>query len=637
MKNTSRVDPVSQSLEKEVSYLQPLNDDRYYNILEKIDLTLLPITKKKLITPYLTRYRQQQIGKYGVYNWYFRLWGLSKPLQPDKVLAKGIVLFGISLIIGLLCSIFSTALFILIVLGGYIIAKKTISAPANTLYSLRHMTLMYYPQTASIFAARNIADVIEILQDVEIIGHEVKNLLALQLKSPNPNTPTTEALLADYFNKHPLNSMSLLKDVIDSFKIVNIDVRRATRTQIMKQFPLELDEYFDLITNEYREIQKICLAFSEAIVFAIFMVLAIFDLIDTPLALIFPALVIIVADTFLPTMIFRNASAKLFYDANIGELEKNLRKTNWKIAYPFGFIVSTIFAISVGDPMLGIMSVVVGTLMLGYMFSSIFAVIQSELEHPAIQLHELIREHMNIISSMRKEVGEVSMLYAFKHGIGQNYNGQLRNKIKPIIASLQLNASIHDVLDNIYNNVYGQSSVLRPYLFFIERIIDASPVKGKKTETNPSELLDVIYEISSQILRRLASKYEAILVTGSSRANFTGVINGMTTGIFVILGKIFKNVLMNGLGNMGNILTPSTGGDMGSWLFDFILGMVGTLGGYELIAAMTLSLAGTYLGAYIFQSKRTGAYAFSVLSALLCTYFGFALMNKIVNMMVNFV
>lgn len=637
MKNTSRVDPVSQSLEKEVSYLESLQDDRYYNLLEKIDLTLLPITRKKFITPRLTQYRQQQIGKYGLYNWYFRLWGLSKPLQPDKVLAKGIVLFGAAFIIALICSIFSTALFILITLVGYILAKKTVSAPPNTLHSLRHMTLMYYPQTASIFAARNTADVVDILQDVEVIGHEVQNLLALNLKSPNPNTPTTEELLSDYFNKHPLTSMSLLKDVISSFKIANIDVRKQTRMGIMKQFPLELDEYFDLITNEYREMQKICLAFSEAIVFAIFMVLAIFDLIDTPLALILPAVIIIFTDSVLPSMIFRNASAKLFYDPNIGDLEKSLRKGNWKIAYPFGFIVSVVFAISVGDPLLGLMSVATGTLMLGYMFSSIFAVVQSELEYPTIQLHELIREHMSLISAMRKEVGEVSMLYAFKHGFGQAYSGQLRTKIRPIIASLQVNATIHDVLENIYNNVYGQSSVLRPYLFFIERIIDASPIKATKTETNPSELLDVIYDISSQILRKLASRYEGIIVAGSSRANFTGVINGMTTGIFVILGKIFKNVLMNGLGNMGNVLTPTTGGDMGSWLFDFILGMVGTLGGYELIAAMTLSLAGTYLGAYIFQSKRTGAYAFSVLSALLCTYFGFALMNKIVNLMVNFV
>lgn len=636
MQKISKIDPVSQLLIKQVSSLNSLNNPKYYHFLEKIEDKLLPITKRRVIIPHLRRYRQQQIGKYGLYNWYFNLWGLSKPLQPEYLLAKSIVLFSAALIIAALLSFLSIALSLIVALIGYIVASKTLSAPQSTAQSLRDMALMHYPQAASVFAARNVTEMIEILQEVEVLGYEVQSLISHYITSQNPSSPNIESVLAEYLNRHPLSSVSLIKDILDSFKTVNLDVRKQQKFQIMRQFPGELTEYFNRVTYDYKQIQTTALMFSEMIVFASFMVLAIFNMIETPIALLVPALVIIFSDSFMQPVLLRSISVRLFFNYNLAELEKSLRKKNWKAAYSCGAIVSIFFGLMVPDPFMGILSIIIGIPALGYMFSSVFAVATSELEYPITHLHTLIREHIAIISAIRKEVGEVSMLYAFKNGILRMYNGPLEDQIKPIVNNLQMNASIHDVLNDIYNTAYAQSTILRPYLFFIERIIHTSPIKGKSTETNPSELFDMVYEVTSQVLRPLASKFESIILTGTSRANFTGIINGLTTGIFVVLGKIFTNVLSNGLGSMGNILGPS-GGDMGSWMYEFMSGMLGTINGTELVAAALVSLSGTYLGVYPFQSNRTKAYAISVFSAVICSYFGFKLMEMVINMMVNLV
>jgi len=636
MEKITKIDPVSQLLHRQVSSLGLQNNPKYYVLLQQIDQYLFKITNKKIIVPYLHRYRQHNIGKYGMYNWYFKLWGLDKPLQPEYLLAKSIVLFSVSLMIAIILSFFSIALFLVVAVLGYIIASRTLSSPKNTMQSLRDMVLMHYPQAASVFAARNVTELIEILQGVDVIGYEVQSLISLYITERSPKNPNVEAALADYLNRHPLASMSLIKDMLDTFKTVNIDVRRQQKLAIMRQFPSELTEYFDRVTYDYKQIQTTALMFSEMVVFAVFMVLAILGMIQTPFALLAPAIVIIIADMCLQPMLLRSISIKLFYNYNLAEFERSLRKSNYKLAYSLGAVISIFFAFLLPDPIMGIFSIVIGTPALGYMFSSILAVVQSEFEYPTVHLHSLIREHIALVSGIRKEVGDVSMMYAFKHGILNGYHGPLEDQIKPAVNNLSMNASVHDVLTDIYNTAYAQTTILRPYLFFIERVINTSPIKGKKTETDPSELFDIVYEISSQVLRPLAIKFESIILMGISRAKFTGVINGMTVGIFVVLGKIFENVLINGLGNMGNILGPS-GGDMGSWMYDFMSSMIGSLDGTELIAAALVSLSGTYLGVYPFQSKRTGAYAISVLSALTCTFFGFKLMEKVINLMVNLV
>ena len=636
MQKKSQIDPISQMLEREVALLNFLNDRKYYNLLEKIDRSIMPITQRLVIIPLLRRYRQQQIGRYGLYNWYFRLWGLNKPLQPDLILARTIVLFSSCIIIGLLASFISFALTIVILLVGYWMSSRFLSLPQNTIQNIRNMVLMHYPQAASVFAARDVNELLEILQGIDAIGYEVQSLVSLYINDPSPDAPDIETALGDYLNRHPLSSMALIKDMLDTFKTQDSDVRKQQKMNIMRQFPMELTEYFTRVTNDYKQIQTTSLMFSEMVVFASFMMLAIFGLIESPFSLLLPAVVVTFSDLLIQPLMLKSLSIRLFYNYNLAEHEKSLRKKLFKVSYGVGAIIAIIFGLLVPDFKMGFVCMIIGIPAVGYMLSSVFAVIAVEQENPPVYLHKLIREHIAIISAIRKQIGESSMLNAFERGIRTGYHGPLEDIVKPIVADIHMNVGIHQILENIYEKAYNSSPILRPYVFFLEKIIETSPIKGKRTETNPSELFDVIYEISTQVLRPLAIRFETIILMGVSRANFTGVINGITTGIFVILGKIFQNVLMKGLGSMGNVMGPSSG-DIGNWMHDFMVGMIGNLTGTDLIAASLVSLSGTYLGVYAFQSKRTGAYILSVISAIATSYFGYKLMEKIINIMINMV
>lgn len=86
---------------------------------------------------------------------------------------------------------------------------------------------------------------------------------------------------------------------------------------------------------------------------------------------------------------------------------------------------------------------------------------------------------------------------------------------------------------------------------------------------------------------------------------------------------------------MGSFIGTDNAGNMSNWMMDFMVGMIGTLNGTDLIAAGLISLAGTYLGVYPFQEKRTGAYIISVVSAIFSSYAGFLAMNKLIEMMTH--
>ncbi|AGB50652.1 hypothetical protein Metho_2512 (plasmid) [Methanomethylovorans hollandica DSM 15978] len=635
MQNSRIDDPIAQILERTVAQVNQLNDPWYYEFLLSIDRKQEFLTKKLFIVPKLKKYRQQQIGRYGLYNWIFRLWGLDKPLQPEYVISKAIFLFSASVLISILVSFLSVILSLIVLVIGYLIASRCLSMPYNILQTIRSMDLLHYPQTASVFAARDVKELLEILQDVEVIGHEVQSMLAHYLNTPNPSISTLEGEIGDYLNKHPLTSMTLIKDVLDVFRTPNLDIRKQQKLNIMRQFPLELSEYFKRVTNDYKQIQSTSLMFSEMVVFSMFMILAIFGLIETPFSLVLPAVVIAVSDVFVHQLLMRSISIRLFYNFRLAEAEKVLRKKYIKHSILIGVIISVAFGLMIEDPKVGILCIIMGVPFVSYMMTSLLAVVVIEQEAPPLPLHKMIREYISMISCIRLNVGEVSMRSAVDIGLREFYTGPLQEVIRPIITDYHFNKDIHDILKRIHEEAFNRSSILRPYIFFIESIIETSPVKGKKTETNPVELFDIIYEISTQILRPLALSFESIVIIGTSRAKFTGVINGITAGIFIILGKIFQNVLIKGLGNMGSFIGTDNAGNMSNWMMDFMVGMIGTLNGTDLIAAGLISLAGTYLGVYPFQEKRTGAYIISVVSAIFSSYAGFLAMNKLIEMMTH--
>lgn len=634
---TYRQDSVSIVMERRVKALENLSDSKYYDLLIRVDLFLSKITKRLFITRKLRTYDQRKRGEYGAYNWYLSLWGLEKTLKPSYILSKTIVIFVLSLILALSLSFISLGLFILVLVVGTLISRSYLQRPHNVVMSIRNTVLMYYPQCAIVFAARNTREMLDILEDIDVIGYEVMNLKSKFMRRELGAAATLEETVMEYLDRHPLQSMSLLKDMMMTFDIVNPELRKQRKLDIMRLFPFELTEFFDRVTEDYKNIQSFSLMFSEMIVFSAFMVLAIFGLIATPIALIIPAMMVIVSDTLFKSMLLNSISMRMFYSYRQSEMESIEKKNSLKSGLLLGFLVSLIFGFFTHSFTYLIVCVVIGTPALGYMFSSILGVIGVEQYTTPMYLHTLIREYISMVSAIKKETNNSSMIRAFVQGIEHGYYGNLRDVILPLLQKVKMGTKIDESLDEIYKKAFAESQIIKPYLFFMNKIIDVSTVKGDKTETKPAELFDVIFNISSQILRPLALRFESIIITGVDKATFTGVINGITTGIFVILGKVFQNILMKGFSNMGSLIDvsgTSTGG-MSAWIYDFMTGMIGHLTGADLIAASLVSLSGTYLGVYAFQSNRTRAYIASVVSAVVTAYFGFILLEKMIGMMLN--
>lgn len=629
-------DPVSLVMEQKVHELESLNNPKYYNLLTSFDKISVKLTGQTAITRRLRNYAQKQRGKYGLYNWYLSLWGLEHPLNPAYILSKTIVVFLAAFIIATLASFISVALSIIIMLIGYMLAKSYVTSPAKVVNQLRETVLMYYPQCAIVFAARNTRELFEILEEIDVIGHEVRTLKAQFLQHSNTNAATLEEAISEYLNRHPLHSMGLIKDMLLTFDTIDPEVRKQQKLNIMRLFPFELTEFFDRITDDFKQIQSFSLMFSEMVVFSCFMMLAIFGLIDSPLSLILPAMVIIIADTFFHSMLLNSMSIRMFYNYSQAKTESDERKRLIKPCLLVGALISITFGLFVGNTNILLICTILGTPALAYMFASIFSVITVEQYTTPMHLHQLIREYIAMVSAIKKETSDTSMIRSFVRGIEHGYYGALEHTVKPLVSDINMGVELNDVLTRIHERAFNKSQIIRPYLFFLNKIMNISPVRGKNTDTNPAELFDVVYDVSSQILRPLAMRFDTIITTGTNKATFTGIINGITTGIFVILGKIFQNVLMKGFGNMGDFLNPaSSGGSMSSWMYEFMTGMIGHLTGTDLIAASLVSLSGTYLGVYTFQSNRTGAYVASVISAVVVSYFGFMLMEKLIGMMMN--
>jgi len=628
-------DSISVGIEKEVLRLEEINDPKYYDAFMKIDEYIEKISGKRHIYKYMNAYDQRNRGKYTFYNWYLGLWGLKGNLVPSRIYSRYLAYISIFTLFALVLYKFSIGLALILFILGFLFAKSFLTAPKKTVSSIRSTVLLHYPQCAVIFAARDVRELISIMQDIDVIGNEISALKARFLQTPSSEMPTLEDAMVEYLNKHPLQSMGLIKDMILTFDTIDPDLRKQQKMDVMRLFPYELNEFFNRVTSDYKHIQSFSLMFSEMVVFSSFMMLAIFGMIASPVTLMLPGMVVLITETMFKGMIMNNMSMGLFYNKEQAEDERKARRNAFPIAMFIGFIASALFGFYCEGTTNLIACVLLGTPSLGYLFASVIASTKIERESVSVHIHTIIQEYISMVAAIKKEAHDKSLTMAFVDGIEKSYHGVLSNKIKPVISEMKMNRDIGEVLNKIWKNSFNQSQIIRPYLFFIEKIMYITRVKGEKTETNPNESFSIIYDISTQVLRPLSMKFEAIQQEGAGKTIYTGAINGVTTGIFILLGKIFQNILLNGFGSLGVDPNEIAQNSMGSWLNDFMTSMIGQLAFTDLMAAAVVSLAGTYMGVYAFQSNRTNAYIASICSAVLVSHFGFVAMEKMVGMMMS--